>query len=554
MKIKTTEEFITEIKNRFPNQVTFEKTIYNGAFNKCIVTCPVHGDLIIIPHNVLRKNRFGVCTKCTSERLKKDEKIKLNKTEIFIKKLYKKFPNFKYDLSQINYIDSKTHIDVICHEKDKNGKEHGVWKITPGNLYTGYGCPKCANLQTSLRNKITYEEYCNRIKKKYGDLYDVDKDSYNDITDNVNIFCKKHQITFTVNASSFYRYNSHKCKKCIEEELCENTIDYENSINYEKEVWVDVLGFEGQYQCSSEGRFKKINVKNRLGKKTLDKIIHVNFRNRLGSVSLNGKPYSAHRKIYESFHKIKLKTGYEQTIDHIDNNVRNNRISNLRLSGTIKENMLNNKKTLAKLSARGGAVDVHPIYDFDNLENEKWIDVIGYEKFYSVSNFGRVMAKERIVKEKNGKIRKKRKHLMRQCIKYGQYYTIGLVDENKKHKTYYTHRLVYESFNGKIKDGNQVDHIDSNPLNNKLENLREVTPIENYRNQNSINKRKGKKSHNGVNVKKLDLQGNIIEKYSSIKEAADKNNINKTTLNKYFIGKINQRLNKKKGYYFEREC
>ena len=554
MKIKTTEEFIAEIKNRFPNQVTFEKTIYNGAFNKCIVTCPVHGDLIIIPHNVLRKNRLGVCTKCTSERLKKDEKIKLNKTENFIKRLYKKFPNFKYDLSQIDYIDSKTHIDVICHEKDKNGKEHGVWKITPGNLYNGYGCPKCANLQTGLRNKITYEEYCNRIKKKYGDLYDVDKDSYNDITDNVNIFCKKHQITFTVNARSFYRYNSHKCKKCIEEELCENTIEYENSINYEKEVWVDVLGFEGQYQCSSEGRFKKINVKNRLGKKTLDKIIRVNFHNRLGSVCLNGKPYSAHRKIYESFHKIKLKTGYEQTIDHIDNNVRNNRISNLRLGGTIKENILNNKKTLAKLSARDGAVDVHPIYDFDNLENEKWIDVIGYEKFYSISNFGRVMAKERIVKEKNGKVRKKRKHLMRQCIKYGQYYTIGLVGENKKHKTYYTHRLVYESFNGKIKDGNQVDHIDSNPLNNRLENLREVTPIENCRNKNSINKRKHKKSHKGVIVKKLDLQGNIIEKYSSIKEAADKNNINSATLNRYFIGKINQRLNKKKDYYFEREC
>ena len=324
-------------------------------------------------------------------------------------------------------------------------------------------------------------------------MYDVDKDSYNDITANVNVFCKKHQITFTVNASSFYRYNSHKCKKCIEEELCENTIDYENTINYEKEVWVDVLGFEGQYQCSSEGRFKKINVKNQWGKKILDKIIHVNFHNRLGSVSLNGKQYSAHRKIYESFHKIKLKAGYEQTIDHIDNNVRNNRISNLRLGGTIKENMLNNKKTLAKLSARGGAVDVHPIYDFDNLENEKWIDVIGYEKFYSVSNFGRVMAKERIVIEKNGKVRKKRKHLMRQYIKYGQYYTIGLVGENKKYKNYYTHRLVYESFNGKIKDGNQVDHIDSNPVNNRLENLREVTPIENYRNQNSINKRKCKK-------------------------------------------------------------
>lgn len=554
MKIKEKEEFIFEIEERFPNQVTFEKTVYKGAFSECIVTCPTHGDIKIIPHNVLRKNRLGVCIKCTSERLKNDEKTKIDREKNFIERLYKRFPDFKYDLSKIKYIDAKTHIDVICHEKDKNGEEHGVWKIRPANLYYGFGCPKCANLQVGLRNRIPYEKYCELIKEKYGDIYEVDKESYENINDEIKIFCKKHNDYFIVKSREFPRYNNHKCHKCFEEELNFININCDDVIQQpENEVWVDVLGFEGQYQCSSEGRFKNINVKNRCGGKAADRIIHVNFTNRLGSVFLNGKCYFAHRKIYESFHKVKLKSGYEQTIDHIDNDVKNNRISNLRLGGSIKENMVNNKKTHAKLSARGGSVGIKPIFDFENLDGEKWVDAIGYEKFYSVSNFGRVMAKERTVKEKNGKIRIKRKHLMRQCIKYGQYYTLGLIGENSEHKTHYTHKLVYESFNGRIKNGNQVDHIDSNPLNNKLENLREVTPLENIRNINSQNKRKKPRTHIGVKIKKVDLQGNVIEEYASIKEASVKNGIKASTLNRYFTGKIDQRKNRMKGYYFERE-
>lgn len=44
------------------------------------------------------------------------------------------------------------------------------------------------------------------------------------------------------------------------------------------------------------------------------------------------------------------------------------------------------------------------------------------------------------------------------------------------------HRIVWETFNGEIPDGYEIDHIDGNRLNNALSNLRCVTHTENMAN------------------------------------------------------------------------
>jgi hypothetical protein len=466
----------------------------------------------------------------------------------FLENLYKRFPDIKYDFSEAEYIDSKTHMKVICHEKDCNGIEHGSWMIRPYNLYSGYGCPKCAAEKHRQERRMPYEQYCKLVSEKYGDVYEVDKTSYEDKFNRLKILCKKHNKYFETNSRLFPRFNSHKCPDCIKEDLecsgVDSSLSTANDINsFDDEVWVDIPGFEGKYQCSSEGRFRRINRKNRVGNKISDLILKVNFTRRAGQISLDGKTYVAHRIIYETFHKVNLISGYTSTIDHIDNNVRNNRISNLRLGGTISENMLNNKLTIARLSARGGAVGISPIFDFEKLEGEKWVDIIGYEDSYMVSNFGRVVAKDRTLVEKNtGKKRLKKGHLMRQAIKYGQYYTVGLVDGNRIRKTHYTHRLVYESFNGRIKEGNQVDHIDSNSLNNRLDNLRETSPLENVRNPNSLSKRT-------IQVRKVNLLGETLAIYDSIKEAGIKNNIKPGLISRWLNENNRQKNNKLRGFY-----
>lgn len=50
-----------------------------------------------------------------------------------------------------------------------------------------------------------------------------------------------------------------------------------------------------------------------------------------------------------------------------------------------------------------------------------------------------------------------------------------------------TSRLVYAYFVGDIPDGYEVDHIDNNPFNNSLENLRILTKEENLKKRYSDN-------------------------------------------------------------------
>lgn len=49
-------------------------------------------------------------------------------------------------------------------------------------------------------------------------------------------------------------------------------------------------------------------------------------------------------------------------------------------------------------------------------------------------------------------------------------------------RLYPVHRIIWFLINGEIKDEHVIDHIDGNPFNNKIENLREIHSHENARN------------------------------------------------------------------------
>lgn len=95
---------------------------------------------------------------------------------------------------------------------------------------------------------------------------------------------------------------------------------------------------------------------------------------------------------------------------------------------------------------------------------EIWKPVVGFERFYDVSNLGRVRsARERILKSyvaRNGYIK-----ITLQGIRSSKGFTV--------------HSLVAAAFIGERPTGYHINHLDGDKTNNRADNLAYCTPEEN---------------------------------------------------------------------------
>lgn len=115
------------------------------------------------------------------------------------------------------------------------------------------------------------------------------------------------------------------------------------------------------------------------------------------------------------------------------------------------------------------------------MKEEIWKDVVGYEGLYEVSSLGNIKSLAKKVKMPNNGYRIQNEKLLVLCKDTKGYYSVKLCLKGKA-KSYNVHKLVAISFLNNKTDGTQkivVDHIDSNPLNNKVENLQLITQREN---------------------------------------------------------------------------
>lgn len=110
---------------------------------------------------------------------------------------------------------------------------------------------------------------------------------------------------------------------------------------------------------------------------------------------------------------------------------------------------------------------------------EKWLPVVGYEGWYSVSNRGRMRSEDRVVIRSDGR-RFTYPGQMLACTERGGRATVTLAKAGSQHSKR-VYRLVMESFVGPAPDGLSVLHWDDDCRNNRLENLRYGTQGENLR-------------------------------------------------------------------------
>lgn len=153
---------------------------------------------------------------------------------------------------------------------------------------------------------------------------------------------------------------------------------------------------------------------------------------------------------------------------------------------------------------------------------EQWKDIKGFEGLYQISSLGRVKS---LNYRRSGKtkILKLNKH------KFG-YLHIQLHKDNKNF-TYRVHRLVAEAFIPNSDNKPCIDHINTIRTDNRVENLRWVTHIENMNNpltlekhiKNSSYKRRNNNTNRDTHYKKpiiqFTLDGELVRVWNSVAEA-----------------------------------
>ena len=168
---------------------------------------------------------------------------------------------------------------------------------------------------------------------------------------------------------------------------------------------------------------------------------------------------------------------------------------------------------------------------------EIWKNVIGFEDLYEVSNLGNV---KRCGGYETGHKRHgltdakyyRKEHILKPQSKRG--YMFVSLYKNGSVKQLFVHRLVWEAFNGPIPEGLEINHMDENPANNRLDNLNLLTHAQN----NTWGSRTAKAAKAlSKTVLQYDTTGDLIYEWPSLSEASRKTGIPLSNLWSCCIGK-----------------
>ncbi len=175
---------------------------------------------------------------------------------------------------------------------------------------------------------------------------------------------------------------------------------------------------------------------------------------------------------------------------------------------------------------------------------EVWKDIEGYEGLYQVSNLGRVKSLQRLLNTTRYSNRTCKERVLKPLkSKQSKYYSVSLYKSSKQ-KVVHIHRLVAISFVPNPKKSKEVNHIDGDISNNKVENLEWCTRSENQLHAYATGLQKPKyKEYLKMAVEKrkrkimqLDMAGNHLKTFESIAAAGREMNVKGANISKVANG------------------
>lgn len=146
---------------------------------------------------------------------------------------------------------------------------------------------------------------------------------------------------------------------------------------------------------------------------------------------------------------------------------------------------------------------------------EIWKPIVGWEGLYEVSNLGNVRSVDRYVMQRDY-VRFCKGKMLKPTLHKTNYYIVTLRNSGIQ-KVSKVHQLVMNTFNPKPSNQKlEINHIDGDKKNNRLENLEWCTHKENLQHASK---------HHLLSlyrpINQYDINGNFIKRWDSMKEARD---------------------------------
>lgn len=186
---------------------------------------------------------------------------------------------------------------------------------------------------------------------------------------------------------------------------------------------------------------------------------------------------------------------------------------------------------------------------------EEWRDIPQYEGLYQVSNQGQIRSIDRIVR-RNGETTKNLRGFILLPLYQKSGYMFVFLSKNGKAKRIAIHRAVALAFIPNPENKPEVNHINEDKTDNRVENLEWATIKENRnygtriargianRNQtgekNGMFGKRGSLNPNSKKVLQYDLSGQFIREYDSVKMAAEMTHSNASLIARVANGYLKQ--------------